>query len=143
MPKMKIKKREKEVKPVVPNESWDIEPIEDVDGLQKVIEQYSSEVRKDTRKKGVSSDGNKLKRSYKASVQLSNESEVRDFFEELIGLLGKIPPLIQIRKNETTINVDNGKDRPSDDPNNPPEPGGPNYIINSVVNIDININVKK
>ncbi|MBQ3699225.1 MAG: hypothetical protein II886_04870 [Prevotella sp.] len=139
---MKIKKGEKEVKPVS-NESWDIEPIENVDGLQQVIEQYSSEIQKGMRKKGASSDDNKPKRSYKASVQLSNETEIRDFFEELISFLGKIPPLIQVRKNETTINVDNGNNMYSDDPNNPPESGGPNYQINNVVNIDININVKK
>lgn len=142
MQKVRNKKREKDVDSVS-TESWDLEPIEDVEGLQKVLEQYSSEVQKGTRRREVSSHDNQLKRSYKASVQLSNESEIRDFFEELISFLGKIPPLIHIEKKSTNINIENGKGRPSDDPNDPPEPNGPHLTITNVINIDISIGGKK
>ena len=142
MPKAKIKKNSKEGKSVI-NENWDIEPIEDIDDFRKVVEHYSSETRKSAKKRGNLSGNKLLKRKKDTSIQLSNESEIKDFFEELISFLSRIPPLIQIRKNNTTVNIDNGKGRPSDDPNDPPGPNGANLTITNVINIDINIGGKK
>lgn len=92
MPKVK-KKEEKDGKSVI-NESWDIEPIEDIDGFRKVVEHYSSETRKSAKKRGSLSGNKLLKRKKDTSIQLSNESEIKDFFEELISFLSRIPPLI-------------------------------------------------
>lgn len=126
-------KRRKEETDIVSGNSKRRKSVDDIGELRKV-DKYSTKVKTDANLNANCEDNNAAEKRDIASLEISGQLEVKSFFEELMKLLGSIPPLLQIKstKIDNSIHVEKGNDR---------SPDGPDDSNNSVVNIYNVVNI--
>lgn len=131
MPKMKRRKEETDI---VTGNSKRRKSIDDIDELRKIVVKYSTEAKRDANLNADCDDNNAPEKKDMVSLEISGQLEVKSFFEELMKLLGSIPPLLQIKSTriDNSIHVEKGNDK---------SPDGPDDPNNSVVNIYNVVNI--
>ena len=131
MPKMKRRKEETDI---VTGNSKRRKSIDEIDELRKIVVIYSTEAQRDANLNADCDDNNAPEKKDMVSLEISGQLEVKSFFEELMKLLGSIPPLLQIKSTriDNSIHVEKGNDK---------SPDGPDDPNNSVVNIYNVVNI--
>ena len=131
MPKMKRRKEETDI---VPGTSKRRKSNDDIDELRKIVVKYSTEAKRDANLNVDCDDNNAAEKKDMASLEISGQLEIKSFLEELMKLLGSIPPLLQIKSTriDNSIHFEKGNDKSPDDPDDP---------NNSVVNIYNVVNI--
>lgn len=131
MPKMKRRKEETDI---VSGNSKRRKSVDDIGELRKIVDKYSTKAKTDANLNVNCEDNNAAEKRDITSLEISGQLEVKSFFEELMKLLGCIPPLLQIKSTriDNSIHVEKGNEKSSDGPDDP---------NNSVVNIYNMVNI--